>query len=69
MDVASSKATSGGTTETLYLVERGGVFEVWKDRDDVPVRDAPTVDVTNRSCCDKFTASDGADAGRYCIWE
>ena len=38
--VATSKAMSRGSTEVMIVVERGGKYELWAMRDDVPVRNS-----------------------------
>lgn len=36
--VATNKSLSNGSTEIMFLVERDGKFQMWKVRDDIPIR-------------------------------
>lgn len=53
--IACTQAVSNGSSEMLYLVEKDGEWELWRERDDMPIRDETSgVDPTQHLCLDRL---------------
>ncbi len=53
--IACTQALSNGSSEMLYLVEKDGEWELWRERDDIPIRDETSgVDPTQHLCLDRL---------------
>jgi hypothetical protein len=64
--VATSKALSNGTTETVFLVERDGEYRLWKVRDDIPVRSSRTP-AQDHLCMDGMREVGNAEDGEVVV--
>ncbi|MBP5791303.1 MAG: hypothetical protein J6W80_03495 [Kiritimatiellae bacterium] len=58
--VACNKAVSNGSDEVMLLVEKNGAYQLWRVRDDVPVRDASPA-ATEHLCMDAMRELETGD--------
>ncbi len=53
--VVCTQGITNGSSEILYLVEQNGAWELWRERDDIPIRDESTgVDPSLHLCLDRL---------------